>query len=172
MIAYAQTIGLRVALKPTANCANGVWRAHINFFDEDVPCEPKWRNWFASYMDFQRHYAKIAQEMGCEMHIAGCEMVMSERRCDEWRATIAEIRKEFQGLVSYNTDPSFLQRRAVCLCTARLPCRTTGRSRVRLIRMGRQNGWTAHFAPASSARGVAALPSGSGEVICTPRRRH
>ena len=104
MIAYAQKLGLRVALKPTANCANGVWRAHINFFDEDVPCEPKWCNWFASYTDFQCHYAKIAQEMGCEMHIAGCEMVMSERRCDEWRATIAEIRKEFKGLVSYNTD--------------------------------------------------------------------
>ncbi len=31
-------------------------------------------------MEFQRHYAKISQEMGCEMHIAGCEMVMSEHR--------------------------------------------------------------------------------------------
>lgn len=104
MIDYAQSIGLRVALKPTANCKNGTWRAHINFFDEDVPCEPKWRNWFASYMAFQNHYAKIAQETGCEMHIAGCEMVMSERRDAEWRQTIAEIRRDFKGLVSYNTD--------------------------------------------------------------------
>ena len=104
MIAYAQSLGLRVALKPTANCKNGTWRAHINFFDEDVPCEPKWSNWFASYMEFQRHYAKISQETGCEMHIAGCEMVMSEHREAEWRQTIAEIRKEFKGLVSYNTD--------------------------------------------------------------------
>ena len=85
-------------------CKNGTWRAHINFFDEDVPCEPKWSNWFASYMEFQRHYAKISQEMGCEMHIAGCEMVMSEHREKEWRQTIAEVRKEFKGLVSYNTD--------------------------------------------------------------------
>ena len=104
MIAYAQSLGMRVALKPTANCKNGTWRAHINFFDEDVPCEPKWHNWFDSYMDFQRHYARIAQETGCEMHIAGCEMVMSERRETEWRQVIAEIRKEFSGLVSYNTD--------------------------------------------------------------------
>ncbi len=104
MIAYAQSLGLRVALKPTANCKNGTWRAHINFFDEDVPCEPKWHNWFDSYMEFQNHYAKIAQETGCEMHIAGCEMVMSERRDTEWRQVIAEIRKEFHGLVSYNTD--------------------------------------------------------------------
>ena len=104
MIEYAQSLGLRVALKPTANCKNGTWRAHINFFDEDVPCEPKWSNWFESYMDFQCHYARIAQETGCEMHIAGCEMVMAERRETQWRQVIAEIRKEFHGLVSYNTD--------------------------------------------------------------------
>jgi len=104
MIAQAHALGLRVALKPTVNCKNGTWRAHINFFDEDVPCEPKWSCWFPSYMEFQNHYARIAQEMGCEMHIAGCEMVMSERRADEWRQTIAEIRRDFKGLVSYNTD--------------------------------------------------------------------
>lgn len=104
MIEYAHSLGLRVALKPTANCKNGTWRAHINFFDEDVPCEPKWSNWFASYMDFQRHYAAIAQEMGCEMHIAGCEMVMSEHREREWRQTIAAIREVYKGTVSYNTD--------------------------------------------------------------------
>ena len=55
MISFAKKIGLRVALKPTVNCKNGTWRAHINFFDEDVHCEPKWCNWFASYSDFQLH---------------------------------------------------------------------------------------------------------------------
>lgn len=104
MITYAKELGLRVALKPTANCANGTWRAHISFFDEDVPCEPKWSNWFASYTKFQLHYAKIAQEQGCEMFIAGCEMVMSEHREAEWRQLIADIRKVYHGLISYNTD--------------------------------------------------------------------
>lgn len=104
MIGYAKELGLRVALKPTANCANGTWRAHISFFDEDVPCEPKWGNWFASYTKFQLHYAKLAQEHGCEMFIAGCEMVMSEHRETEWRELIGEIKKVYHGLVSYNTD--------------------------------------------------------------------
>lgn len=104
MIEYAQEIGLLVALKPTVNCKNGTWRAHINFFDEDVPCEPKWHNWFDSYRGFQNHYARISQEMGCTMHIAGCEMVQSERREAEWRQVIADIRSEYRGLVSYNTD--------------------------------------------------------------------
>lgn len=103
-IAYAKEIGLRVALKPTANCKNGTWRAHINFFDIDVVCEPKWCNWFKSYTEFQLHYAKIAQECGCEMFIAGCEMVQSERREAEWRKLISDIRQVYTGLVSYNTD--------------------------------------------------------------------
>lgn len=104
MIAYAHKKGIRVALKPTVNCKNGTWRAHINFFDEDVPCEPKWSNWFASYTEFQMHFARIAQQTGCEMFIAGCEMVQSERREMEWRKLIADIRTVYTGLVSYNTD--------------------------------------------------------------------
>ena len=104
MIAYAKSLGLKVILKPTVNCKNGAWRAHINFFDEDVPCEPKWSNWFAAYTAFQVHYAKIAEETGCDMFIAGCEMVMSERREAQWRKVIQAIREEYHGLVSYNTD--------------------------------------------------------------------
>lgn len=104
MIHYAQDLNLMVALKPTVNCRNGTWRAHINFFDEDVPCEPKWHNWFKSYTDFQLHYATIAEKTHCDMFIAGCEMVMSERRDQEWRKLIRDIRTVYTGPVSYNTD--------------------------------------------------------------------
>lgn len=104
MIRYAKSLGLRVAVKPTVNCMNGTWRAHISFFEEDVPCEPKWGNWFRSYTDFQLHYAKIAQAEGVEMFIAGCEMVMSEHREQEWRRLIGDIRKVYEGPVTYNTD--------------------------------------------------------------------
>lgn len=104
MIRAAKERGLRVALKPTVNCKNGVWRAHINFFDEDVPCEPKWSNWFRSYTGFQLHYAELAQTHGCEMFIAGCEMVQAQRREQEWRRLISDIRGVFSGPVSYNTD--------------------------------------------------------------------
>ena len=105
MIRYAkEKHSLRVCLKPTVNCRNGTWRAHINFFDEDVICEPKWCNWFKSYTKFQCHYAKIAEDEKCDMFIAGCEMVQSERREAEWRQLITDIRKEYSGLVSYNTD--------------------------------------------------------------------
>lgn len=104
MINYIHEKGLRVGLKPTVNCKNGTWRAHINFFDKDVPCEPKWSSWFDAYTDFQMHFARLAKSTGCEMFLPGCEMVMSERREREWRRLIADIRTVYDGTVSYNTD--------------------------------------------------------------------
>lgn len=104
MIHIIKDMGLRAALKPTVNCKNGTWRAHINFFDEDVPCEPKWKNWFASYTDYQLYFAGIAEQCGCDMFLPGCEMVQSERREEEWRKLIADIREVYGGPVSYNTD--------------------------------------------------------------------
>ena len=104
MIYYAKELGLRVSIKPTVNCKNGTWRAHINFFDEDVPCEPKWKNWFSSYTEFQLRFAKVAEDTGAEMFIPGCEMVMSERREEEWRKLISDIRTVYKGLIAYNTD--------------------------------------------------------------------
>ncbi len=104
MLHYAHSLGLRTILKPTVNCRNGTWRAHINFFDRDVPCEPKWDQWFASYTDYQCHYARIAEQAGCHMTIVGCEMVQTERRSAEWRQLIHHVRQHYSGLISYNTD--------------------------------------------------------------------
>lgn len=103
-IDYIHSRGIRVALKPTVNCKNGTWRAHICFFDEDVPCEPKWSTWFGAYTEFQVHYARLARRHGCEMFIAGCEMVQAQKREAECRRMIADIRSVYPGPVSYNTD--------------------------------------------------------------------
>ena len=103
-IRHAQSLGLKVALKPTVNCLDGTWRAHIGFFDWDIPGEPNWGNWFAAYTAFQLHYAKLAEQSGCEMLITGCEMVQAEHRETEWRALLAAVRGEYAGAVSYNTD--------------------------------------------------------------------
>lgn len=104
MVALAKSLGMKVMLKPTVNCANGVWRAHINFFDIDVPCEPKWGNWFKNYADYQLRFARLAQETGCEYLIIGCEMVQAQRKEAYWREMIAQIRGVYGGLITYNTD--------------------------------------------------------------------
>lgn len=103
-IREAKALGQRVILKPILNVTDGTWRAHINFFDVDVPCEPKWSDWFASYTEFIVHYAALAQAEGVEMFCIGCEMVQTDRRADEWRAVIAAVREVYSGTVTYNCD--------------------------------------------------------------------
>ncbi|WP_139892406.1 1,4-beta-xylanase [Bacillus sp. D386] len=104
MVHFAQSLGLKVILKPMVNVSDGTWRAQINFFDTDVPCEPKWSEWFASYNEFILHYAKLAEETKCSMFVVGCEMVNADRREKEWRDLINEVRKLYSGLVTYNCD--------------------------------------------------------------------
>ena len=103
-IRAAKARGLKVCLKPVVNVRNGTWRAHINFFDVDVPPEPTWAEWFASYTEFIVHHARIAADEGAEMLCIGCEMVQSDRRETEWRALIAQVREVYAGLVTYNCD--------------------------------------------------------------------
>ncbi|WP_025846130.1 glycoside hydrolase family 113 [Paenibacillus ehimensis] len=103
-IGRSKELGLKVCLKPVVNCKDGTWRAHINFFDMDVPCEPKWSDWFAAYTRFILHYAQIAEETGCELFCIGCEMVQTDRREREWRQLIAEVRKVYSGPITYNCD--------------------------------------------------------------------
>lgn len=104
VVGFARELGLRIILKPMLNCRNGVWRAHINFFDKEVPCEPKWSKWFESYSEYLLHYADLAEELCCEMLVIGCEMVQTERKEAYWRSLVAKIRKRYTGLLTYNTD--------------------------------------------------------------------
>lgn len=104
MIDYAHELGLKVILKPMVNVSDGMWRAHINFFDYDVPCEPKWSDWFASYTNFITHYAALAENAKCEMFVIGCELVNSDRREQQWREVIVAVRNEYRGEITYNCD--------------------------------------------------------------------
>lgn len=103
-IRAAQQAGTQVCLKPVVNCADGTWRAHIGFLEPDVPGEPTWAQWFASYRQFLLHYARIAEEEGCEMFSVGCEMVRADAHPRQWRALVAAVREVYGGLITYNCD--------------------------------------------------------------------
>ena len=103
-IRRAKSLGLQVCLKPVVNCADGTWRAFIGFFDWDVPGEPSWTQWFASYTSFIVAAARMAQDEGCEMLCIGCEMVRADGQELHWRALISAVRAEYDGLITYNCD--------------------------------------------------------------------
>lgn len=96
--------GLKVCLKPVVNVSDGTWRAYIGFFDWDVPGEPSWTEWFASYTEFILHAARIAEAEGCEMLCIGCEMVRADSRDAEWRALADAVREVYSGVIAYNCD--------------------------------------------------------------------
>lgn len=103
-IREAKALGLRVCLKPMINVADGTWRAFIDFLDPDVPGEPTWGEWFASYTAYLTHFAALAEAEGVDLFCVGCEQVKSDARADEWRATIAAVRERYSGPVTYNCD--------------------------------------------------------------------
>lgn len=103
-IREAHALGLQVCLKPVVNVADGTWRAHIGFFDWDVPGEPSWTEWFASYSAFILHAANIAEAERCEMLCIGCEMVRADGQEAHWRELIAKVREVYSGPITYNCD--------------------------------------------------------------------
>ena len=87
------------------NSADGVWRALIDFPDQNMFEEDNyWSRWFASYQAFLTHYAEIAEYTGCEMFCLGCEMLGTERQETYWRQTIAMVREIYHGPLVYNTN--------------------------------------------------------------------
>lgn len=104
LIQYSKEKGLKTIIKPMVNVNDGYWRAYIRFFDEDVPCEPKWSDWFRSYNEYLLYYAELSERNNVDMLIIGCELVGTDHREDEWRSLIHEIRNVYSGLLTYNCD--------------------------------------------------------------------
>jgi hypothetical protein len=104
LVEYSKSKGLKVIIKPMVNTMDGYWRAYIRFFDEDVPCEPKWSEWFKNYTEYIVHYAELCEKYDAEMLIIGCELVGTDHRESEWRELIRKVREKYSGLVTYNCD--------------------------------------------------------------------
>ncbi len=104
-IKRAHDHNVKVCLKPMVNCRDGIWRAQIDFPDEDMHGrDVYWSEWFKNYTAFLLHYAEIAEELKCEMFCIGCEMLGTERKEKYWRELITKIREVYHGPLVYNTN--------------------------------------------------------------------
>lgn len=104
-IKRAHDRGIKVCLKPVVNCADGMWRAYIDFPDSDMMGKDRyWDQWFEHYSAFLCHYAELAEDAGCEMFCIGCEMSQTERKEEHWRKLIQKIRSIYSGPIVYNTN--------------------------------------------------------------------
>lgn len=100
MILAAHERNLNICLKPMINSRDHVWRAHINFGDD----EGAWSKWFYEYTGYILHYAELAQRWNVEMLCLGCEMLGMERHEERWRELIAKVRSVYGGALTYNTN--------------------------------------------------------------------
>lgn len=102
-VKQAKALGLKVCLKPVVNSADGIWRAHIGFPEEEA-AQPYWEAWFRSYGNFMCHYAELAEDLGCDMLCIGCEMIRTESKTEHWIALIGRIRQLYGGPLTYNAN--------------------------------------------------------------------
>jgi hypothetical protein len=98
-ITTAQSLGMKVVLKPHVDPRTGEWRGDIGFSEE-----ADWQAWFQSYNNFLGHYLELAEAHQVDAVVIGTELKGTEGREDDWRRTIALARSRFSGLLSYNAN--------------------------------------------------------------------
>jgi len=104
-ISLARQNNLKIILKPVVNVRDGTWRSWIKFETAEGEIDTQaWDKWWVNFRQFLLHYARIAEETGCEMYCLGCEMGSTEPFEDRWRSLIAEIRKVYSGAITYDTN--------------------------------------------------------------------
>lgn len=104
-IDIARQNNLKIVLKPVVNVRDGTWRSWINFETSDGKKDMEaWDKWWADFRQFLLHYARIAEETDCEMYCLGCEMGSTEPFENRWRSLIADVRKAYRGVITYDTN--------------------------------------------------------------------
>lgn len=99
VIQFIHDQGLKVMLKPHIDLSNddSHWRGQIGFrFDTT-----DWQTWFASYAEFITHYATLAQNNKIDYFVIGTELIETSQRVDQWRAVIKNIRRLYNGPITY-----------------------------------------------------------------------
>jgi hypothetical protein len=95
---HAKDVGIKTMLKPHIwlRRSGDKWRSDIAMNSEE-----EWDQWFESYQSWILHYAEVAQEGRIESLCIGTELHQTIKRTDQWRHIIAEIRKVYDGQLTY-----------------------------------------------------------------------
>lgn len=97
----ARSLGLRMMFFPTINLRNEAvdptyWRGNL---------QPRnWDAWWRNYTAFNVRLAALAQTGGVEWYSVGTEMASTHRFPERWRSLVAEVRKVYQGKITYSIN--------------------------------------------------------------------
>jgi hypothetical protein len=99
LIARAQKHRLRVVLMPVlllSNPRGSEWRGVIQPTD--------WDEWFSSYLEFIKYFAKIGLDNNVESLAIGAELISTENFRTRWLKVIDEVRKIYHGKLFYSSN--------------------------------------------------------------------
>lgn len=107
MIERLHSRGIMVVLQPCITSLDSIamyqiWFPETNYQIEGVTAD-YWSEWFGSYRDVLTAYADLAERCGVEGIIIGAELHRTQHKEDEWRKTVAHVRKRYSGPLSYET---------------------------------------------------------------------
>ena len=103
LIKRAKQRNLRVVLMPIVllDRPRGTeWRGKISPSSDNGG----WNAWWKSYREMITHFAYIAEGNGVDVLVVGSELVSSERMVEQWRETIAQVRRIYSGLLTYSSN--------------------------------------------------------------------
>lgn len=104
-IKIARQNNLKIIIKPMINPKDNVWRAWIEFTDDNGERDlAAWQQWWKQYNDYILHYVMIAEQTNCEMVCLGCELTSTETFQQKWLALINKARKLYSGMLTYNVN--------------------------------------------------------------------
>jgi hypothetical protein len=102
VIKRAKEKKLRVVMMPVvlldAPRTEREWRGVID------PDQGRWEEWFDSYRSMIGHYAWIAEANKVDVLVVGSELVSTESKGDQWKRTIAEVRRLYKGRLTYSSN--------------------------------------------------------------------
>lgn len=103
IIDYIHGKGMRVQLRPMLEALDGSDRSCVNFPPdrERIPGRSHnfWERWFGSFTQRTLHYARIAQETGCELYGLDSELEFTISQNDHWKNIIKAARSVYNGPV-------------------------------------------------------------------------
>jgi len=96
--------GMRVCLRPMLETQDGCGRLQVWFSPdrERIPGRRSthWADWFASFAARSRHYARLAQDTGCELYGLDSELDRTIDQHDHYRRVLDAVRGVYAGPVT------------------------------------------------------------------------
>ncbi|MEQ9221812.1 MAG: hypothetical protein RLO17_27395 [Cyclobacteriaceae bacterium] len=100
LISLARECGMKIMLKPHVWVRGEGWTGDFTLNNEH-----DWKKWEEDFSNYILHFASLADSLDVELFSIGTEYrIPARERPDYWRKLIGEVRKVYQGNITYASN--------------------------------------------------------------------